>query len=288
MHKLHNGLLAPDSETGASGAVETSTPNEGAQEVFAPNENNAPQETSPGESASTHEAQPPAQQPSSVTMTNEQLERLATTMVQARGAQQTPQPQQNQPITPEQQAAFDQAFNVVRVTPELYTSIFGVAPQSQEQLKALENVLHNVARMSNAMATYQFQQELQRREQALQGRFQPVADYVNQQQATKLENDFFTHAPDLKDFKGLVGEVIAAAKARGEHYNSPQEAFTKLATRVRDYLNKARGGTPPPNGQRVASRKTMPTTSMGGRTASVNGSQGAVSGPQAVFGDMDS
>jgi len=291
MHKLPKfGLLAPDGDTGASGAV-AETANEGAQEVFAPNENNVFQESGStaepnGQGAATTQPATATTAPSSVTMSNEQLERLAQTMVRGMPQPQA-QPQAPGPITPEQQAEFDRQFGVVRVTPEMYTQVFGVAPQNEAQLKALENMLHNVARMSNAMATYQMQQEMAKREQAVMSRFQPVQDFVNKQQATELETSFFAAAPDLKDFQGLTSEVIAAAKARGEKFSSREEAFTKLATRVRDYLTKARGGLPPPNGQKAAPRKTMPTTSMGGRTGSTNGSHAPVSGPQAVFGDMD-
>jgi len=295
MNKL--GLLSPEGDTGASGSVASD-----AQAIFAPAETNGAdsgesgggeQQTTQGEqgqeSASTVGTDKTVAQPGNVTMTNEQLTQLAAQMVKGMPQMQAPTAVQQQPqqITPEQQAEFDRQFNVVRVTPERFQAIMGFAPASPEQMKALETILHDVARMSNAMTNYQVQQTIQQREQAAMGRIAPIETYFRQQQAAAIESEFYKGNPDLKDFGDLCGEVAASMNARGERFPDQATAIKTLATRVRDLLTKARGGTPPPKGQGAVARKAMPTTSMGGRTGT-GGSQTPVSGPQAVFGDMDS
>lgn len=291
------GLFAPDGEAGATGTVDAtpegifspSETTEASSESGSLNEHVGRGGSERGETAQV--AQPGTQQApqqSTVTMTNEQLASLATQMVRALPQQQV-QRQQEQPqaITPEQQAEFDRQFNVVRVTPELFTQIMGVAPQNDAQMKAFEAFAHNIVKQANAMTTYQINQELARREGVLQQRYQPVADYVSTQQANALREGFFKDNPDLKDFENLASEVIKAAKSEGKQFADAKQASTYVATRVREYLTKARGGLPPPKQQTGARKHTMPATSMGGRTGSNNGSQQPVSGPQQVFGDLD-
>jgi hypothetical protein len=290
----HRGLFSPEGDEGAAGAGVAET----AQEIFAPTENNAA--TDPGlngEAASRSGAEhhqggsersetaAANTAPSSVTMTNEQLSQLAAQMVKSMPQPQR-QPEPQQPVTAEQQAEFDRAFNVVRVTPQIMRDAFGIEA-TPEQCKAFEALMHNAVRQANAMTSYQVQQEIARREQAAMGRFQPVMEYVSQQQAAALETNFFSENKDLEDFKPLVQEVTAAAKASNMRFKDRKEAFTYVATRARDLLNKARGGTPPPR-QTSGARRTMPAVSTGGRTGSNNGARQPVSGPQVVFGDMDS
>lgn len=296
MHKLNNlGLLAPEGETGATGAVSDQ------QSIFE-NTDTGSNET-PGEFGSANEpvaiagsersetavVSPATAQaaPSTVNMTHEQLETLATRMVSAMPRAAQPQAQQQaQPVTAEQQAEFDRQFNVVRVTPEMFRNVFGV-DGSPEQLKAMEGMLHNVARMSNAMVNYQVQQEIQRREQGALARVQPALDYVQRVEAQNLETEFFTKHADIKEFPSLVQEVIGNAKANNVRFADKSKAMDYVATRVRDLLTKARGGLPPPKQQSGTRKHTMPAVSTGGRTGSNNGSQQPVSGPQAVFGGMD-
>lgn len=297
MHNLlHNGVFGPNDEgnTGASGAVADTPENvfSSSETTEAPGESGSGAEQHAGgsERSETTSLTPSATggNATNVTMTTEQLTSLASQMVRALPQQQAPQQQrQEQPITPEQQAEFDRAFNVVRVTPQIFESVMGVAPQNEAQMKALETLLHGVVRQANAMTTYQMNQEMARKEQALQARYQPVVEYVSTQQANALREGFFKEHPDLKDFESLANEVIKSAKSEGRQFPDAKSASTFVATRVREHLTKARGGQPPPK-TGTSARKTMPTTSMGGRMGSNNGSQQPVSGPQSVFQDLDS
>jgi len=250
------------------------------------------QETpAPEGQGATPAAQPqtPATNPP-VAMTEEQLAKLAQTIAASHKPAPQTQPDTNRPLTPEEQAQFDREFNVVRVTPETFTSILGFAPENPQQLKALENFAHGIVRQAAAMTMFQVQQMAQERQKALEGRLAPVLQTHQEQAAASLEQKFFTKHPDLKDFGALIQEVALAEKARGTQFKSPEEAIDFVANKARALLgNRASSGTTQTstatNGKQPT-KPSMPTTSVGGRSGS-SGSPQPASGPKAVFGDLD-
>lgn len=296
--KIRNmSLWAPVTEAPAAGGGAAPS---GPESVFgtpaAPSiETPTPASTPATPAAATPEPTPAAvpastAQPAGVTMTEEQLASLAAKMAAGIAPQAPAAPQTPQQMTPEQQAQFDKEFNVVRVTPELFQSILGFAPENPAQLKAFENFAHGIVRQAAAMTMFQVQQMAKEREGALTQRLSPVLQHHQEQQAAKLETDFFTAHPDLKDFGGLVAEVAAAEKARGTTFKSPKEAIDYVANKARTLLGKGAtpGGTTPSTTvtKPTVTKPSMPTVSTGGRSGSQSSPQPA-SGPKAVFGDLD-
>lgn len=292
------GLMAPtDGNAPAGGGAASAAPaTDGPQSVFAPMAKEESTETAASAEPATSPTPPaaaaatPAAAPSPVAMSDEQLTKLAQSI--ANGVKPvTPatQEQPNRPLTPEEQAQFDKEFNVVRVTPQLFQSIMGFAPESAEQLKAFENFAHGIVRQASAMTMFQVQQMAEQRQAALEGRLGPVLQQHAQAQAKAIETEFFTSHPDLKGFDGLLQEVAIAAKAQGMKFKSPQEAATYVANKARTLLGKsATSGTTQTSTQtgKTQSKPSMPTTSVGGRSGS-SGSPQPASGPKAVFGDLD-
>jgi len=194
-----------------------------------------------------------------------------------------------QPPTAEEIAQFEKQFNVVRVTPDTYKAILGVAPQSEAQVKALENLLHSAARQGISMSTYTMQQKMDERFKALESRYAPMQDYVTQQQVKALETSFLSAHPDLKDHQALVKEVAVATRANNIPFKSQQEAFQFVADRARSLLGKAA----PTGQQRSASQQqssstrkfAMTPTSLGGNPGTGRSPQqsGATIRPQDVF-----
>jgi hypothetical protein len=223
-------------------------------------------------------------------MSDAQLQKLASTLVEGIRPAQVQQPQPLQPLTPEQQAQFDKEFAVVRVTPELFQGILGFAPENPQQLKALETFAHGIVRQASAMTMFKVQQLAQEREGALTERLSPVMQAHQAAQAKQVEETFFGKYPDLKDFGPLVAEVALAEKARGTKFESPEKALESVASKARALLgNRAPSGSTTQSTQgKQPTRPSMPSVSTGGRSGgSPQSSQQPASGPKAVFGDLD-
>jgi hypothetical protein len=152
---------------------------------------------------------------------------------------------------------------------------------------ALENFAHSIMRMSAATTLYEAQRIMQERETLVRNEFGPIRETYQKQQDAQLESELFAAHPDLSDFRPLLVEITTAAKANGIRFNSKEEAYTFVANKARALLGK---GAPASStqGRETVRKPAMPTTSMGGRSASPQSSpQLAASGPRAVFGDMD-
>lgn len=188
--------------------------------------------------------------------------------------------------TPEEIAQFDRQFNVIRVTPDMYKAILGVAPQSQEQLKALEQALHGSAKQAIAMSQYLANQEIEKRLQAFQQQMSPVQNFVQQQQHQALETEFYSRHADLKDHGALCKELALAAQAQRIPFKSPQEAMDFVANKARSLLGKA-APTGQPVSTRTTQRHSMTPTSLGGNPGSGRSPQpgnSATVSPKDVFG----
>lgn len=325
--KLHPILQSPDNDGSPSApAGHPSGPSSGEpsvkvgaspQDVFgdapAPRTQVQPTEPTPARSGITTPVQPtaPAQPrqptqptqpvepeqptepvaPTGTTMTDEQLTRLAQTLTA--GMQRTApvaptQPEAPRQMTPEEQADFDRRFEVVRVSPDMFKGIMGFAPETPDQVKNLENFAHSIMRMSARTTLFEVQRQIKEREDAVRAEFSPIRENFQQQQNARLETDLFEANPDLADFKPLILEITLAEKARGTKFKSNQEVINFVANKARTLLGKsAPASSTQVSGQPVTKKPAMPTTSMGGRSASQSSPQKAASGPKAVFGDLD-
>lgn len=224
-------------------------------------------------------------QAASPNITPEMIAQAVATGVQQVMPRQSQQPQAP---TPEEVAEFEKQFNVVKVNADIYKQILGVAPQNEQQVQALQGLLHGAAKQAIAMSTYMMRNEMQQRLQQVQQQFAPVNDYVTQQQVTKIENDFLTANPDLKDHQALVKEIAIAARASGQQFKSRDDAFKFVADRARSLLGKAAPAGQPASRSPQATRKyNMTPTSLGGNPGGSRqpqaGSNATVS-PKDVFG----
>lgn len=233
----------------------------------------------------------PVAAPSGTTMTDEQLTKLANTLaagVRAPAGMTKEQKEERREMTPEERVQFDKEFQVVRVTPEMFKGIMGYAAETPEQLKALENFAHSIMRMSASTTLYETNRLMQQREEAVRAEFGPIREAHIQQTNARMETELFAAHPDLKDFAPLLVEISKAAKADGIKFKTSKEAYDFVANKARTLLGKSAPASST-QGRETATRKpAMPTTSMGGRSASPSSSpQTAASGPKAVFGDLD-
>lgn len=233
----------------------------------------------------------PVAAPVGTTMTDEQLTKLANTLaagVRAPTGMTQEQKEERREMTPEERVQFDKQFQVVRVTPEMFKGIMGYAAETPEQLKALENFAHSIMRMSASTTLYETNRLMQQREEAVRAEFGPIREAHIQQTNARMETELFAAHPDLKDFAPLLVEISKAAKADGIKFKTPAEAYNFVANKARTLLGKSAPASST-QGRETATRKpAMPTTSMGGRSASPSSSpQTAASGPKAVFGDLD-
>lgn len=224
-----------------------------------------------------------------------------------RAHQPSQPPPQRRDMTPEEQAEFDRTFNVVRVTPELYKGIYGVAPADAQQVKNLESFAHNVARQAIAMAVHynrdEYQNAFKNYQQQLDARLSPVFDAYRQQEAAKLEQEFLTSNEDLKDHAALVKELAIATKAQLDQGNlrelrNPDGSVNRgaamkfVADKARSLLNKAAPTGQNPSQVRGPSRRHSMTPLSGGGRPGTGGPQqpgnnSATFSPKEVFGDTE-
>lgn len=199
------------------------------------------------------------------------------------------------PPTPEEQAEFERQFHVVKVTPEMFKNIMGVAPQNQEQLKALEATLHATAKQAIAMSTYtanqNFEAKLKEMQTTMDQRLAPIFDTHQQAQFAQAEKQFIEQNADLKDHAALVKEVALATLAQVQSgalkFTDRNAANKFVADKVRSLLGKAAPTGQNP-GQRQTARRSMTPTSVGGGPGSGRPLQPANNGtisPRDVFKD---
>lgn len=253
-----------------------------------------PSGVSEGESGSSQQAKAPAQvgTPPPPVFTPDMIQNAVAQGVKL-GADMVRPQQQQQPIqiTPEQQAEFDKQFNVVRVTPDVFKSVTGYAPESPEQMKALENLLHNTARQAVALSQYAINQSVEKRFNDFNTKLSPIMEQHHAATLQKMENEFIQTYPDLKDYKELVKDVatsVNALRQQGKlNFTSRQEAFKFVADRARSLLNTAASTGRNSSQTQSPRRYTMTPTSVGGSPGSgrplQSGNTGTIS-PKDVFG----
>ena len=168
-----------------------------------------------------------------------------------------------------------------------YEAILGVKPTA-EQVGALNRVLQAIAKQSVTVSNVLTQQALKQYQDSIN----PYIGFVRQQEATRVQNEFFTENSDLKGFEPLVAKEFQSLMSSGAKVPNIAEAKKLLAERTRATL-KSIGVTPGASQQRTTQQapavpgqqsRRMTTTSVGGRTS---GSAGPVTGDkmQAVWGN---
>lgn len=272
-------------ETGATaqptpqGGLEQSTPQGGTEQGQQQPQGQPAQAQPQGQPAQQPAAQPAAQ-PNQYVMTDAQLAALGQ---QLRGPAQE---QQQQPTQQPQisQEEFNKRFNVVTVDDQTYQAILGVAPDSPERVRALQNTLQGVVRQSLTMARFLVQQEVEKLQSQMGSQFKPLLEAHEQQRETAYKNEFFQKNPDLKNHEPLLVEIIAAAKARGLQFESPaqvMEYVSATANRILGRNGSAQNGQQRPTNAPAA--PSMPTVSTGGRAS--NSAAAPTTQAQKIFGN---
>lgn len=167
-----------------------------------------------------------------------------------------------------------------------YEAILGVKPQP-EQVAAFNRVLQAIAKQSVTVSNVLTQQALKQYQDSIN----PYIGFVRQQEATRVQTEFYSEHNDLKGFEPLVEKEFQNLMASGAKFPSLAEAKKVVAERTRATL-KAIGVTPGVAAQQSTKAPAVPgqqtrrmtTTSVGGRTS---GSAAPVTGDkmQAVWGN---
>lgn len=211
----------------------------------------------------------------SAAITPELLKTLMTeAAIAARGPQQQQAaPQQQQELTEQQ---IEQMFKFPKLDANRFKSVFGLEPESPEQLNAFNGILKEAMYAAARMAAYHATGQIQ----AVEQRYQPLAQTVQQTRAKAEWDGFFAKNKDLKAHADLVKMVKAQAKTDGLSFNTVEEAEAYLAKTTRAVLTRVRGGAAN-NGQGSArpGQPKMTTTNVGGQSS--HGRGGTGNGPRS-------
>lgn len=160
-----------------------------------------------------------------------------------------------------------QQLGIITVTPQLYKSILGV-DGTPEQITGLNNFGQDIAKQAVTIASVLMQREIK----ALQDSLSPYTTAVRQQEAGRVEKEFYASHSDLVGYEAAVRQQYQLALASGQTFSSIAEASKFVADQTRSTL-KALGITPgasAPNGT-APTRPTAPQsrpmtpTSLGGK-----------------------
>jgi len=201
-------------------------------------------------------------------------EMLKTLMTEAAIAARGPQQQQQAPAGQTQElteAQIEQMFKFPKLDAARFKSVFGLEPESPEQLNAFNGVLKEAMYAAARMAAYHATGQIQQVEE----RYKPLAATVQQTRAKAEWDGFFTRNKDLKAHGDLVKMVKSQAKNDGLSFNTVEEAEAYLAKTTRAVLTRVRGGAAN-NGQGQArpGQPKMTTTNVGGQSSHGRGGAG--------------
>lgn len=203
-------------------------------------------------------------------------------------------------ITQEQ---FNERFGVVSLDAKGYQDIMGFQPENPGQVKALNDFGQGLVRQTMRLMTYLQEQNIQRLESKITGQISPVIQSQQAAEVQRLQSDFYTKHPDLKDYEGLVVELADKldrdVKAGRKQFSGTREqkisqAFEHVASEVRRLarLNAPNGGSQGSPAQQTTQQQTtsqpsrrMAPLSQGGQAAGSNGATSSkISDAQFVFG----
>lgn len=164
-------------------------------------------------------------------------------------------------------AELAQQLSIVTVTPELYKGVFGV-DGTPEQVKGLNDYGQAIAKQAVTIASVLFERQLK----TLQDSLSPYTAVVRQQEASRIEKEFYTEHKDLTGYEEMVKQQYQLALQSGKTFASLAEASKFVADQTRSTLLSL-GITPktpiangaPVSGKSVPQTRPMTPTSMGGK-----------------------
>lgn len=195
-------------------------------------------------------------------------------------AQAQPTPAQEKQYTPEE---LNQMFNVFQPDEALLTEM-GLMPEAAPAVAKLRDAL---MKQANTYA----EARLAMVEKQLEAKYGPLLQHIQQQEAAKREEAFYTENSDLADHKETVALVLAHLRQQNIQPKSPEEGAKLLADTTRVYLKKLGVVLPTGDGGSLVQPKPikMATLSGGGQGAAARGASSASSGGlpsdlKAIFG----
>lgn len=280
LQEAHN---AGSQAAGVTPPVETDDPARDPEDNVVPSTQRPAQPTrQPSPPATQQPAQAPAAQPSAqpapaVVDAEQLVSRLAPLL----------RPQQAQPGPSD--ADLQRQLGIVTVTPERYKSVFGV-DGTPDQIKGLNDFGQDVAKQAVTIASVLMRNELE----SIRSQFTPISATVQEQEAARQRDIFFTEHRDLAGYENFVRQQFQLVKASGQRFSSVADVRKAVADQTRSTLQSLgiklpAAGSAPAHGRSNAPRsatpqpRTMAPTSMGGR-GGVSGQPAAQTTNQAVWG----
>jgi hypothetical protein len=195
---------------------------------------------------------------------------VAQTMQQFQ-SQNAPQRQ----YTPEELAQHFQIWNPDdRFVNELNKLSDAEAPY-EERVKLLHGMRDGIMQQAFRAAQLYVEQQMG----SLKQEMAPALEYAQQQQATKLMNEFHGKYPSLKGYEELVDSITAKLSAQGFRPKSKDEAYDKVAQIAEQVLKKANPSFVLGKTGGAKGKPPMAGTNMGG-FASAGGGGDFASNPQ--------
>jgi hypothetical protein len=190
-------------------------------------------------------------------------------------------------LTPDQ---IRQQLGLYEMTADDYKGMFGVDPQSPEQLATANRIFQAVAKNAVTVAALMQQNAMG----DLKASMDPYIGVIRAQEAERQQVTFYQESPDLKGYEALVHKEYENLKSSGRKFSSAAEARRAVADQTRATL-KAIGITPAAAAQTGVTSTTtttspapatrqMTTTSVGGRGGSSATASKPATSIEAVWG----
>jgi hypothetical protein len=201
-------------------------------------------------------------------------------------------------VTDEQ---FNQMFKVVNLNDQDFAAIVGFAPEKPEQVQALNSALQRLNVQSVLMANHFADQKIKALESKIEAMTQPILRQTQEQVEERVQTQFFKEYPGLKDYMPLLMEIKEGIMARKQQFGSEKELIEFVAKKAATCTGKpveffktqqVNGNGSVTNAQNQtagASQRQMTTTSVGGRVAGNNATNGTKKKTTAetLFADED-
>lgn len=192
--------------------------------------------------------------------------------------------QQQQPLTDDD---LFKAFKAPAIDEAMYVSMFGLKPESPQQLAAVNKVLREYALVAARMAAAHNQQVISQ----VESRYAPLRQTIAQQEAERQESKFYTQYKHLDQHRDTVRMVKAQMVQDGVKFPTQDAAMKGLATATEAYLTKMGISTGANGGQGQGARpggSGMPRTNVGGQSSHGRGGNSqpktALEESVAIFG----
>jgi hypothetical protein len=242
---------------------------EGTQEKTPPQENQSGQQSQEG----AGKAAPAGDQ----AWTPEKVQELIKTAAAAGATANQPQGQPQSTAPEMTQEQLDKMLNVYRPSAE---EVNALLEGGDGAVSAMQKIIEGAVKQATTTAWLQAQYVQQQMSQQIN----PLLTAHQEQQMTKLREEFFTTHPDLKGREKLLGAVKAALdQQQALNGLDKKAAFTLIAEKAKEVLAAGGQGEAGGNGGGSPPPKQPPTLSRG----SQHGSAPAGAGGGAAPGDAE-